>query len=186
MNKIISEKELFEAARTTIQKKNADYTAKSEDIFKNFSSSTAFGVQPVNGLQMRMMDKFQRICAMALNGKLEVSESAIDSCEDLVNYSVLMYCIILQESSIFPPMTLYDLLNIHNGITGSISISDSDILVAKSASVAGNAVICLVQECIKAIVSFNIGNFEGDEKLEKAKQLCEFIVEKIATIARII
>lgn len=62
MNKIISEKELFEAARTTIQKKNADYTAKSEDIFKNFSSSTAFGVQPVNGLQMRMMDKFQRIC----------------------------------------------------------------------------------------------------------------------------
>ena len=48
------------------------------------------GVDPIVGLLIRCMDKFQRIRSFVENGRLEVaSESVLDAISDVRNYMVL-------------------------------------------------------------------------------------------------
>lgn len=71
-------------------KKNADYTANAHPL-ANFLLAKEFGIDPVDGLLLRMLDKIQRIKSYKTQGKLQVgNESLIDAFMDLGNYSFLM------------------------------------------------------------------------------------------------
>ena len=75
-----------------IRQKNNDYTGGSQnaDPFANFRQAEDFGVEPLTGLAIRMGDKFQRIKAFALDGKLAVGGEGIeDAFRDLIGYSLI-------------------------------------------------------------------------------------------------
>jgi hypothetical protein len=75
-----------------IRQKNNDYTGgkSNADPFANFRQAADFGVEPLTGLAIRMGDKFQRIKAFALDGKLAVGGEGIeDAFRDLIGYSLI-------------------------------------------------------------------------------------------------
>jgi hypothetical protein len=70
--------------------KNRDYRGAGDDPFANFRGSEFLGVDPLLGILMRCMDKFQRIRSFATTGTLAVkSESFEDAVVDVINYMVL-------------------------------------------------------------------------------------------------
>jgi hypothetical protein len=70
--------------------KNRDYRGAGDDPFANFRGSEFLGVDPILGILMRCMDKFQRIRSFANTGTLAVkSESFEDAVVDVINYMVL-------------------------------------------------------------------------------------------------
>ncbi len=78
-------------ARELLKSKNHDYRGGSGDPYANFRGSTAFGIDPIVGLMLRMQDKLMRIKTFAEKGTLQVkSEGVEDAIIDLINYSVLM------------------------------------------------------------------------------------------------
>jgi hypothetical protein len=81
-----------------MQSKNHDYTGDG-DIFKNFKAADVFGIDPVRGLLLRVMDKLQRINTFAEKGKLEVeNESVIDAFEDVINYMILGKAMVVEQN----------------------------------------------------------------------------------------
>ncbi len=81
-----------------IERKNKDYTA-GRGPFYNFDCSTAFGVDPLIGLMIRMGDKSRRLEAFASVGNLEC-ESIEDAFRDLIGYSMLGLGMIKERDSI--------------------------------------------------------------------------------------
>lgn len=76
---------LCQSARDLLSKKAHDY-ATAHDPFMNFRKHGALGIV------VRMTDKLQRMENFILKGTLEVpDESILDTCIDLINYSVI-YC----------------------------------------------------------------------------------------------
>lgn len=70
--------------------KNRDYRGATQDPFANFRGSEFLGVDPILGILMRCMDKFQRIRSFATTGTLAVqAESFEDAVVDVINYMVL-------------------------------------------------------------------------------------------------
>jgi len=50
-----------------------------------------FGIHPVIGILLRMMDKLMRVHTYAATGKLEVSNEGLeDALKDIINYTVLI------------------------------------------------------------------------------------------------
>lgn len=81
-------------------KKNSDYTGgeKSQDVFANFRMSENFGIDPIIGIMMRVMDKIQRIRSFTNDGSLKVSDESVDdACEDIVNYVILAKAMFLER-----------------------------------------------------------------------------------------
>jgi hypothetical protein len=77
-------------AQTIMVAKNRDYRGAGDDPFANFRGSEFLGVDPILGILMRCMDKFQRIRSFATTGTLAVkSESFEDAVVDVINYMVL-------------------------------------------------------------------------------------------------
>ena len=90
----------FEKCRLIMKKKNADY-CHGNDPYKNFRSSTIFGVNPIHGILLRVMDKIERINTFAIKGSLEVEdESFADSCDDIINYMVLIKGFVTAEQEV--------------------------------------------------------------------------------------
>lgn len=74
-------------------KKNADYTGgqASDHPLANFLMAQEFGINPADGLLLRMLDKWQRIKSFKKNGKLQVvGESVEDAFMDIGVYAFLM------------------------------------------------------------------------------------------------
>jgi len=70
--------------------KNDDYTAGSDDAFANFRLSEDVGVPALQGLVVRMADKWQRVRSYFNNGELKVEGEGIeDAFRDLIGYSTL-------------------------------------------------------------------------------------------------
>ena len=95
----MTQQELFELHKTLCEEalelmraKNQDYSGGDKDSpFKNFQGSLIFDVEPEIGTMIRMNDKFQRVHAFIVNGKLAVNSEGIwDIGLDLINYSVLL------------------------------------------------------------------------------------------------
>lgn len=84
-------------ARELMLTKNHDYTNGSFDPFFNFRAAAQLGVQPSVGVQIRMLDKVQRLCTATARGLKGLSESAEDSVIDLINYAVLYEGLRLEE-----------------------------------------------------------------------------------------
>jgi len=86
-------KAIFEAVKICSQK-NADYTANAHPL-ANFLIAEEFGINPVDGLLIRMLDKIQRIKSYKTQEKLQVeNESVVDAFMDLGNYSFLMIALL--------------------------------------------------------------------------------------------
>lgn len=78
--------------RDIMRKKNSDYTGgkKSTDPFANFNAASVLGIDPVQGLLLRVIDKIQRIKSFTNDKELKVAnESVEDACDDIVNYAIL-------------------------------------------------------------------------------------------------
>lgn len=85
--------------RVIMAQKSQDYGGGSSDPFANFRIAEMIGVHPALGILMRMTDKMQRIKSFVANGTLAVkTESFEDACNDLVNYSILLKGLLIEES----------------------------------------------------------------------------------------
>ena len=85
----------------TMIKKNNDYAnpEHANNPFANFDASRVFGIHPAMGILLRVQDKLKRIESFVRNGDLSVSEESwMDSCEDVINYMVLIAAILKRES----------------------------------------------------------------------------------------
>ena len=83
--------EFFEEIKKLTVKKNQDYTGLDPSPFSNFMACEKLGVaSSLQGLMVRMLDKFARLNSFAQKGFLEVSnESVKDTLMDLANYCCL-------------------------------------------------------------------------------------------------
>jgi hypothetical protein len=74
------------------KKKNADYSAGSDDPFFNFTRVEALGIAKTEqGFLTRMIDKVARITSFVKKGSFQVEDESVqDSLMDLANYSVLL------------------------------------------------------------------------------------------------
>lgn len=85
----------------TMIKKNNDYANPeyAKNPFANFDASNVFGIHPVMGILLRVQDKLKRIESFVRNGDLSVKEESwMDSCEDVINYMVLIAGLLQRES----------------------------------------------------------------------------------------
>jgi hypothetical protein len=71
-----------------IKRKNADYCGTIDDPFANFRRAEQVGVDPINGLAVRFLDKVARIESFFQSGKLE-NESFEDAWLDVIGYACL-------------------------------------------------------------------------------------------------
>lgn len=84
-----------------MRRKNSDYTGGDsvDDPFANFNMSSAFGIDPVMGVLLRIGDKMRRIQSFASDGALRVSgETVNDACEDIVNYAILIKAMLVERT----------------------------------------------------------------------------------------
>jgi hypothetical protein len=72
-----------------IDRKNTDYTAGGS-VFSNFELCEEIGIDRLQGLTIRILDKVQRLKSYAKSGKLEVASEGIeDVFKDFIGYSFL-------------------------------------------------------------------------------------------------
>ena len=83
-----------------MRQKNNDYTGgeKATDPFANFNAASVLGIDPVQGLLLRVIDKIQRIRSFTNDKELKVSnESVEDACDDIVNYAILAKAMLMEQ-----------------------------------------------------------------------------------------
>ena len=92
--------ETCETCRKIMRQKNNDYTGgkTSQDPFANFNAASVLGIDPVQGLLLRVIDKIQRIRSFTNDKELKVSnESVEDACDDIVNYAILAKAMLMEQ-----------------------------------------------------------------------------------------
>ena len=95
-------REMTERCSEVMIRKNNDYAnpEHAKNPFANFDASHVFGIHPAIGILLRVQDKLKRIESFVRNGDLSVSEESwMDSCEDVINYMVLIAGILKRESN---------------------------------------------------------------------------------------
>tara|TARA_R110000772_G_scaffold46106_3_gene105336 strand:+ start:950 stop:1291 length:342 start_codon:yes stop_codon:yes gene_type:complete len=95
-------KNTCETCRDIMKQKNSDYTGgeKSTDPFANFNAASVLGIDPVQGLLLRVIDKIQRIRSFTNDKELKVpNESVEDACDDIVNYAILAKAMLMEQRS---------------------------------------------------------------------------------------
>lgn len=93
-------KQMCDNAHGIMQRKNADYSGqKGADPFANFRRCEAMGICSTEaGTLTRMCDKMSRLSSFVERGELSVKEESVrDTCEDLINYSILLYGILAEK-----------------------------------------------------------------------------------------
>jgi len=95
INKVLEiQKQIFKEATQIITDKSHDYSS-SDDALANLKSCKALGIEPSDGVLIRIMDKLGRFANLR-NKKAKVqSEKNRDTIIDAINYLVLLY--ILEE-----------------------------------------------------------------------------------------
>lgn len=79
--------------------KNSDYNP-SDDALGNLKSSVKMGINPLDGVAIRMSDKFSRFQSFIKDGILEVEDETVgDTLIDLANYSLLFLLLFNEENS---------------------------------------------------------------------------------------
>lgn len=90
--------ELTTAAKSLMERKNADYGANA-DPFANFRMSSLLHLQPELGVLLRMQDKMARLVSFIEKGELKVKEEGWkDSITDVINYSVLLCGLLIEKT----------------------------------------------------------------------------------------
>lgn len=86
-------------------RKNAGYAGASEigDPWANFRLASRLGITPVQGVFVRMTDKWSRIQSLRKDSANEqVGESLMDTIMDLAAYALIAYC--LMEEPAYAPV----------------------------------------------------------------------------------
>ncbi len=82
--------------------KNSDYTGESQNPFENFLNSVIFaGVQPEQGIMVRLGDKIARIKSLLHKGTAAVKDESLeDSILDACNYLIILAAYVKEQKSI--------------------------------------------------------------------------------------
>lgn len=82
-------------------RKNAGYAgAENPDPWANFRLSTMFGIRPIDGVLVRMTDKWSRIQSLRRDpDNDQVGESILDTLRDLAAYALIAVCLINEEKA---------------------------------------------------------------------------------------
>jgi hypothetical protein len=94
-----------ETCRDIMRQKNNHYTGgkTSQDPFANFNAASVLGIDPVQGLLLRVIDKIQRIRSFTNDKELKVAnESVEDACDDIVNYAILAKAMLKEQRALKP------------------------------------------------------------------------------------
>ena len=92
-------KGVIERARTLHVEKNAGYAgADNPDSFANFRLAQVFNISPLDGVLVRMTDKYSRLTNLRRNPANErTGESILDTLMDLVGYALIAVCLLREE-----------------------------------------------------------------------------------------
>ena len=95
---LILHEQCSNVGRSLMERKNRDYAGEGvDDPFANFRASEILGVRGELLLLCRVVDKIQRLKTYINSGSLAVKgEGWQDACIDLLNYSVLLYGMLLE------------------------------------------------------------------------------------------
>jgi hypothetical protein len=97
---------LLEEVATLSDAKNHDY-AHEADPLSNFRQATQFGLTPLQGVFVRMGDKYARLSQLA-SGKVPKNESMRDTLIDLAVYSLIAVLLLDEHTAvnqvIIPPI----------------------------------------------------------------------------------
>jgi len=82
--------------------KNAGYAgADNPDPWANFRLSQTFGVPPVQGVLVRLSDKWSRIQSLRRDPSNErIGESLLDTLRDLAAYALIAICLLEEEQEV--------------------------------------------------------------------------------------
>lgn len=105
-------KETFGSIFELMKKKNADYTAGSDDPYANFRLSELEGIHPMRGVMLRTQDKFQRIRSFVNiiesggDGVLQVDgETVEDAISDVIGYMQILRGLARETTNKVPSTT---------------------------------------------------------------------------------
>ncbi len=87
---IQSIEETFNGVTDTIRRKNSDYTGDNFNPFHNFEKSIQYGVNPVDGMLVRIQDKMSRLHALANGHDAKVDEKIEDTLTDAIGYIAIL------------------------------------------------------------------------------------------------
>lgn len=95
-------KDILGQAKDLHVRKNAGYAgAANPDPWANFRLSELFGIGPVQGVFVRMSDKYARITSLRADASNErVGESLWDTLADLAAYALIAVCLLEEEREI--------------------------------------------------------------------------------------
>jgi hypothetical protein len=84
---------IFKDCLNTLKAKNHDYATGEKiesDALKNFNLVNYLGITDSStGILVRMCDKMSRLANVYKGGNQVKDESCIDTCKDLINYTVI-------------------------------------------------------------------------------------------------
>ena len=92
------QQQMFDEALIIMQKKRFDYSG-TVDPFKNLRDAAFVGVNPLQGVMVRIMDKFARIRSFIEEGTLKVNDESVrDTMLDALNYTCILTAMIEEEN----------------------------------------------------------------------------------------
>lgn len=94
-------KAVIDRARQMHIDKNAGYVGfDNPDSWANFRLSTTFGIEPFDGVLVRMTDKYIRLTNLRRDPTNDrVGESILDTLMDLAAYALIAVCLLREERS---------------------------------------------------------------------------------------
>lgn len=90
-------RDTFNSCVNTLVKKNADYSGRDADPFKNFRNSLAVGVPIDRAILVRMMDKMSRVSSLLDQDTSLVDEAVTDTLDDLINYAGILKSVVKRK-----------------------------------------------------------------------------------------
>jgi len=95
-------RDFLDQVLTTMEAKNADYCGQAQpaDPLANLRLSETIGLcDTKTAILSRLLDKVQRLVNLTTGHDPKVAESAEDTLQDLVGYTILLRTALLEESS---------------------------------------------------------------------------------------
>ena len=89
----------FKECASILERKNQDYAGDVDDALANFKAVQLLGItSPVQGVLVRLTDKFMRVINVLKAGGAAVStETAEDTINDTINYLIILKSLIREQ-----------------------------------------------------------------------------------------
>lgn len=94
-----SVEDIISAAADLHERKNKGYSPGEDDAWRNMRECTNFGITATDGCLVRLCDKYNRFHSVYTNPDNDkVGESATDTLMDMASYSLILVCLIEENS----------------------------------------------------------------------------------------